>query len=88
MTDPFERAAQKERSERGRRRRERWARGNRLGFRIHLTAYVAVQIALVAVWLVLHANGGTDHPWFIYPLLGWGILLAAHYAAVRDVIRG
>jgi hypothetical protein len=37
----------------------------------------------VVVWQL----GGTAHPWFVYPLLGWGIGLAVHYAAVRDSWR-
>ena len=39
---------------------------------------------LVAVW----AATGMGHPWFIYPLFGWGVGLAAHYAAVRGSFSG
>jgi hypothetical protein len=55
-----------------------------LGLRIHAAVYVMVQILLVVVW-ALTSDGG--HPWFLYPLLGWGIGLAAHAVAVRHVIR-
>ena len=84
MTDAFERAAEREQEEQRRRRDERRGRGARAGFRIHATVYVAVQVLLVAVWALQWALGGTEHPWFVYPLLGWGVGLAAHYAAVRD----
>ncbi len=84
MTDAFERAAERAEAESRERRRERWARGNRKGFRIHATVFVAVQILIIAVWVLLWQLEGASYPWFIYPLLGWGIGLAAHYAAVRD----
>lgn len=44
----------------------------------HLTAYVAVNLMLVTINLM--SNPG--HPWFLYPLLGWGIGLAMHTAKV------
>lgn len=84
MSDAFERAAQRETAEHRRPGKERHARGKRAGFRIHLTVYIGVQILLVAVWALQWQVGGTGHPWFVYALLGWGIGLAAHYAAVRD----
>ena len=87
MTDAFERAAEREETEHDRRRSERRARGARTGFRIHLTVFIAVQVLLVAIWALQWALGGTSHPWFVYALLGWGIGVAAHYAAVRDSIR-
>lgn len=87
MSEAFERAAQREEAEHRRRRKERGARGRRKGFRIHLTVYIGVQILLVAVWALQWQLGGTGHPWFVYALLGWGVGLAAHYAAVRDSLR-
>jgi hypothetical protein len=89
--DPFERAVRRveaaeeqEAAERRQWLRERWASGQRKGFRIHATVFVAVQVLIVAVWALVWAGGGGSYPWFVYPLLGWGIGLAAHYAAVRD----
>lgn len=70
--DPFERAASRELVEEG-----------RTGFRIHLAAYVAVQLMLIATWWFT-SNGGAVMPWFIFPLAGWGIGVVAHYAAVRS----
>ena len=61
--------------------------GNRTALRIHAAAFAGSQALLAAVWA---ANGGLEgdtQPWFIYPLLGWGIGLGAHYAAVRDKIQ-
>lgn len=85
--DPFERAVQRleatherEEAERRARHRDRVSRGHRQGFRIHATVFVAVQLFLVVIW----AATGAHYPWFLYPLFGWGIGLAAHYAAIRD----
>jgi uncharacterized membrane protein len=83
MSDAFERAAERAEEEARRQRQQRNARGNRAGFRIHATVFVAVQLMLVVVWAVT----GAGYPWFLFPLLGWGVGLAAHYAAVRDSIR-
>ncbi len=71
-TDPFERAA----------RRERATLFARTGFRIHLAVYLGVQALLFVLWLAFH-GGNEVVPWFVYPLLGWGIGLVAHYVAVR-----
>jgi uncharacterized membrane protein len=79
MSDAFERAAAREQDEHRRRRDARRSAGNRRGLEIHLAAYVAVQLLLVAIWLLT----GAGHPWFLYPLFGWGVGLVAHYAAVR-----
>ncbi len=84
MTDAFERAAERAESETRKRRRERSAGWQRKGFRIHATVFIAVQILIVAVWALQWQLGGTGYPWFVYPLLGWGVGLAAHYAAIHD----
>ena len=84
MSDAFERAAERAEEEDRRRRRERHARGERAGFRIHATVYVAVQLMLVVIW----ATTGFGYPWFLFPLAGWGVGLAAHYAAIRDTLKG
>jgi Flp pilus assembly protein TadB len=91
MSDPFERAveraeaaAERDDAERRQRFQERWRRGQRKGFRIHATVFVAVQLLIFAVWAIVWLTGGTGYPWFVFPLLAWGAGLAAHYAAVRD----
>jgi hypothetical protein len=73
--DAFERAAQREIVD-----------YQRLGFRIHLFVYLAVQALLIVTWALTTGTDGDAFPWFIFPLLGWGIGLAAHYA-VYSVVR-
>lgn len=76
-TDPFERAVAREKAEREARRSRHVA----LGFRWHLQVYGAVNLLLVAIWLL---TGGPDvHPWPVYPALGWGIGLYFHWTYVR-----
>ena len=43
-------------------------------FLVHLFAYVAVNAVLIVVNL-LYSPG---YYWFLFPLIGWGVLLAAH----------
>src|SRR5207302_5531451 len=74
--DPFERAAKHERS----------VEAARASFRVHFGVYLAVQVMLFVIWAF------TPHqrhvlPWFLYPLMGWGIGIVAHYLAVRGWIR-
>ncbi|HYZ94085.1 MAG TPA: 2TM domain-containing protein [Actinomycetota bacterium] len=66
--DAFERAAQRELD------------APKLGFRIHFAVYIGVQVLLIATWaLVSNWDDGIPFPWPIFPLLGWGIGVAAHY---------
>ena len=53
-------------------RRARHRAGARLGFRIHLLSFLAVNAGLAAIAL---SHGES---WFVWPLLGWGLGLAAH----------
>jgi hypothetical protein len=74
--DAFERAAQRELDE------------PRIGFRIHVAVYIGVQLLLLATWaLTSDWDNGLPFPWFVFPLLGWGIGLAAHYAAYSAMRR-
>jgi hypothetical protein len=50
----------------------------RRGLAIHFIVYVAVNTGLFVLW----ATTGAHHAWFVWPMLGWGIGLAAHAAAV------
>ena len=45
------------------------------GFFSHLIVYVCVNIFLIIVW-AFPAGGG--FPWFLFPLVGWGIGLLFH----------
>jgi hypothetical protein len=93
--DAFERAVERaeRRAEEEQRRLERKRRAwigqvNRAAFQIHVATYVSVQILLVAIWaLTWQFDHGTAYPWFIYPLLGWGIGLIAHYVVARSIWR-
>lgn len=67
--DDFARAAFREREARRILRRRAWW--------IHLAVYLATNVALVVIW----ALTGAGHPWFLYPIVGWGIGLAAHGAS-------
>ena len=44
------------------------------GFYIHAGIFVLVNVLLIGINLWTSA----DHIWFVWPLLGWGIGLAAH----------
>ncbi len=53
------------------------------GFKYHLIAYVIVNAILIVVNLMNPA-----HLWFFWPLIGWGIGLAAHgYAAYKAPVK-
>jgi uncharacterized membrane protein len=65
--------------------REREARriARRQWFWLHLAVYAMIQVFLFVIWLLSSAS----YPWFIFPLFGWGVVVAAHavYAfVVRD----
>lgn len=48
------------------------------GFYVHLMVFLAVNTGLFTIDLV----GSPDSTWFHWPLLGWGIGLAVHAAAL------
>jgi hypothetical protein len=54
----------------------------RRDFRGHLLVYVAVNILLILIWLTTAVKAGAWYPWFVFPLAGWGIGVAAHGWAV------
>lgn len=56
----------------------------RIGFGIHLTAYVLVNALLIAINLMTTP----DRLWFQWPLAGWGIGLAFHGLAVLGMTQG
>ena len=43
-------------------------------FLLHLSVYLATNFSLVVIW----ALTGAGYPWFVFPILGWGIGLVAH----------
>lgn len=52
-------------------------------FRTHLTFYLLVNVFLIGIW----AAGGAGYFWPIWPMLGWGIGLAAHGAPMMARAR-
>ncbi len=55
---------------------EEGARRRLRGFGLHLIGYFAVMAALVAVNLL----ATPENPWFVWPGVGWGGILAVHAA--------
>ncbi len=50
----------------------------KLGFRTHFMAYLLVNAGLVLINLVTSPG----YFWAIWPIIGWGLGLAAHFVAV------
>ena len=50
----------------------------KLAFRSHLMAYVVVNAGLVAINLIT----SPDYFWAVWPMIGWGVGLAAHAITV------
>lgn len=51
----------------------------RIGFKIHLFVYLAV---IAMLWVIAILTGTVwQHPWPMYPMMGWGIGLMGHYFA-------
>jgi len=46
----------------------------RVGFYIHVSIYIAVNVILV----IVNLSGSSDNLWFKWPLLGWGIGVLSH----------
>lgn len=55
----------------------------RRAFWAHVVLWGAVNLMLFTIWLVT----GAGFPWFVFPLLGWGVAVASHAATVY-VLRG
>lgn len=52
----------------------------KMGFYGHLASYVVVNGMLIGIYLLTAiAAGGLYYPWFVWPMLGWGIGLAFHF---------
>jgi len=64
-------------------RQARRRRAARLGVRIHLSAYLAMVVIVLTVWLAVGLTAGAWYFWPIWPILGAGIGLASHAIPVR-----
>jgi uncharacterized membrane protein len=51
-------------------------------FWLHFSIFVVIQVFLITIW----ALGSVDYPWFIFPLFGWGTVVAAH-AVFAFIVR-
>ena len=56
----------------------------KIGLYIHTAAYVVGNLVLVAINLAV----SRDHPWFIWPLMGWGVGLFFHAVVVYALLEG
>lgn len=57
------------------------------GFLAHLAGYAVVMVVLVAVNLLT----APENPWFVWPMVGWGGVLAIHTAwamGLFDILTG
>lgn len=65
-------------------RADRFRRELRTGVRdkdtvaMHAWVYGAVMVLLVGLWALVWSAGGTSSPWFLFPAVGWGVVLVAH----------
>jgi hypothetical protein len=59
-------------------RRARQRAGAKLGFYIHLTVYVLVNLLLLAINL----QTSPERLWFLWSLCGWGVGLICHGVSV------
>jgi hypothetical protein len=56
----------------------------RRGFKTNLFAYLIINVMIFVIWLIV-ALTTSPHlwfPWFLFPLVGWGIGIAFHAQAV------
>jgi hypothetical protein len=50
----------------------------RSGFVIHALIYLLANGGMFAIWFLT----GRGYPWFLWPVVGWGIGVAAHAIAI------
>jgi hypothetical protein len=65
------------------RRRAARAAAARRGVKIHLSAYVTASLLMIAIWLALTIVVGAGYFWPVWPILGGGIGIVSHAAAIR-----
>lgn len=81
--DAFDRAAEREaRARHARRTSPIWKR-----FFVHLRIYLAVNAALMTLWVLTTALAADDSMWFKGSLLGWGSGVFVHYIVVTQITR-
>ncbi len=60
------------------------ARRRLRGLGLHLVVYGIVLVVLVAIYML----GNPENPWFAWPMVGWGGVLAIHAAFVMGLFGG
>ena len=63
------------------------ARQRRREWLSHRNSYVAVNLGLAGLNLATAVASGSFHPWFIYPLLGWGMGIGIHALNYRGWLK-
>jgi hypothetical protein len=58
--------------------------GAKMGWYLHATVYVLVNLLLLA----LSRHGFGHRPWSVFPVLGWGVGLALHGVSVFVLGKG
>jgi hypothetical protein len=58
--------------------------GAKMGWYLHATVYVLVNLLLLA----LSRHGVGHRPWSVFPVLGWGVGLALHGVSVFVLGKG
>ena len=56
------------------REREATRIARRQWFWLHFAVFMTIKVFLVLIWWL----SDVTYPWFIFPLFGWGVLIAAH----------
>ncbi len=62
----------------------RRARRRLRGFGLHLAGYFVVVVALAAINML----SSPENPWFVWPMVGWGGVLAVHVAFAMGLFGG
>lgn len=84
MADAFDKAVEREKEERRRKKaRKVWA-----GLRVHLKVYLIVNAALFGIWALESLFDGRVHKlWPLWVVGCWGIGLLVHYLVIREAVK-
>ena len=69
------------------RRRAARIEAARRGVRLHLAAYRAMTVVVLAVWAAVAATAGETYFWPVWPILGAGIGLVSHALGIRPAVK-
>ncbi|BBY01539.1 DUF1707 domain-containing protein [Mycobacterium seoulense] len=69
------------------RRRAARIEAARRGVRLHLAAYLAMTVVVLAVWAAVAATTGETYFWPVWPILGAGIGLVSHALGIRPAVK-